>query len=236
MTTVDAVIFDYGFTLSSEYYFNIPHPRIAHWREVIQESVFSSESVTSDWMRGRISLREIAKILQNRTGEDLESILAYLRDGCRKLRENHAVVSLAWKLKEHAIPIGLVTVNFDVFSDIIVPEHRYDELFDVIVNSCDHGETDKRVLWPMAFAKLGGHIGYSNCLLIEDGEKNPQRFREAGGHAIQYADDATFATDISTLTIANSRFLRSASSDLFPCDGEVAIAPGRHVADNASSK
>ena len=139
MTAIDAVIFDYGFTMSSEYYFNIPHPRIPQWHELIQESVFYDECVTSEWMNGRIGLRDIAGILQERTGEDLESNLVFLRDGCKDLRENSAVVRFARKLRGHAIPIGLVTVNCDVFSDIIVPEHRYDELFDVIVNSCDHG-------------------------------------------------------------------------------------------------
>ena len=172
MTMIDAVIFDYGFTMSSEFYFNIPHPRIPQWRELILESVFSDECVTGDWMKGRIGLRDIAGIPQERTGEDLESILVCLRDGCRNLRENHAVVKYARNLREHAIAIGLVTVNFDVFNDVIVPEHQYGELFDVILNSCDYGETDKRDLWPMAFSKLGGHIRYSNSLLIEDGEKN----------------------------------------------------------------
>ena len=209
---IDAVVFDYGFTISSEYYFNIPHPRVPQWRKLIQEFVFSDECVTSDWMTGSIGLRDIAGILQDRTGEDPEPLLAYLRDGCRRLKENHAVVEFAWKLKEHAIPIALVTVNFDVFSDVIVPEHGYDKLFDVILNSCDYGEIDKRVLWPIAFSKLGKHIEYGNSLLIEAGEEKPQQFRDAGGHAIRYVDNVTFRAEVSTLTIANNRTERSQAS------------------------
>ena len=212
MNTIDAVIFDYGFTISNEYYFNIPHPRVPLWRELIQESVFSDQRVTGDWMKGKISLRDIAGILQDRTGEDPESILVYLRDGCRNLEENHAVVKFAWKLKEHAIPIGLVTVNFDVFNDVIVPEHRYNELFDVILNSCDYGEIDKRVLWPIAFSRLGRHIEYSNSLLIEDGKKELEQFRDAGGHAIGYVDDVTFMAETSKFTVANNRLQRAQAS------------------------
>ena len=33
MTLIKAVIFDYGLTLSSAHYFNLPHPRIPQWHE-----------------------------------------------------------------------------------------------------------------------------------------------------------------------------------------------------------
>ena len=203
MATIQAVIFDYGFTMSSEYYFNVWHPRIPRWNELIQESIFSDEGVTNDWMRGRIGLRDIAGILHERTGVDSGSILGCLKDGCRNLRENRAVVEFAGQLKGQGIPIGVVTVNYDVFNEVIVPEHGYDELFDVILNSCDFGEIDKRMLWPIAFSRLGDHIEYGNSLLIEDGEKQPQQFRDAGGHAIEYVDDVTFVAEAREFTIAN---------------------------------
>ena len=195
MTTIDAVIFDYGFTISSEHYFNVPHPRIPRWHELIQETVFADERVVSEWMRGGISLHDVADILQKRTGEDLDSILIYLRDGCRNLKENKAVIEFARQLSMNSVPIGLVTVNADVFNEVVVSEHRYDELFDVIINSCDYGELDKRVLWPLAFNQLGKHVGYGNSLLVEDSKNEVQMFRDAGGCAIQYVDDATFLAE-----------------------------------------
>jgi FMN phosphatase YigB (HAD superfamily) len=210
LTTIDAVIFDYGFTISSEYYFNVPHPRIPRWRELIQESVFADQRVIYEWMKGRISLGDVAGILQKMTGEDSESILAYLRDGCRNLKENKAVIEFAKQLRENSISIGLVTANFDVFNEVIVPEHRYNELFDVIINSCDYGEINKRVLWPIAFDKLGKHIEYGNSLLVEDGKKEPQLFIDAGGHAIEYVDDMTFMMKTKRFTIVNNYLQRTA--------------------------
>jgi len=205
MISIDAVIFDYGFTISSEHYFNVPHPRIFRWHELIQESVFGDERVSRAWMKGEISLHDIARVIQEKTGEEHTSILAYLRDGCRNLKENRAVVKFAKQLRMNRVPIGLVTANFDVFNEVIVPEHRYSELFDVIINSCDYGVIDKRVLWPIAFKRLGSHIDYENTLLIEDGEKEPQQFRDAGGNANQYVDEAIFTEEIMRYKIANNR-------------------------------
>jgi hypothetical protein len=63
------------------------------------------------------------------------------------------------------------------------------DVFDVIVNSADYGEVDKRKLWPVAFERLGLEIGYTNSLLIEDGEVEPAWFRAAGGMAYQYVGE-----------------------------------------------
>jgi FMN phosphatase YigB (HAD superfamily) len=198
------VIFDYGFTMSSEYYFNVPHPGIHGWSELIQASVFADTRVARAWMYGEIGIGDIARIIQDATGEEHASILHYLRIGCRHLRENAAVAAFARRLKASGVPIGLVTVNFDIFNEVIVPEHGYDKLFDVIVNSCDYAEIDKRVLWPIAFSHLGAHIGYANSLLIEDGPENPQRFRDLGGYAIEYTDDAAFRREIAGFDIVNT--------------------------------
>jgi hypothetical protein len=42
-----AVIFDYGFTISSEYYFNVPHSRIQEWNALIQKYVFGDKGLPS---------------------------------------------------------------------------------------------------------------------------------------------------------------------------------------------
>jgi hypothetical protein len=95
------------------------------------------------------------------------------------------------------VPIALVTVNFYVFSDVVVPERRYGDLFPVIINSSNHGEIDKRKLWPLAFRKLGQGISYADCLLIEDSDKELDLFTAAGGRAIKYTGEAAFASQIS---------------------------------------
>ena len=80
----------------------------------------------------------------------------------------------------------------DVFNRFIRPNHKLDELFPVIINSCDYGELDKSKLWPLAFAGLGFQIGYANSLLIEDSLANVKLFRALGGQAYQYSEDTSF--------------------------------------------
>jgi FMN phosphatase YigB (HAD superfamily) len=209
MTMRRAVIFDYGFTISSEYYFNVPHPRIPEWNELIQRHVFSEEDFVRAWMKGLVGIPDIVAVLHDKTGEDPRSIRDHLRCGCRRLKENQAVIEFVRKLKQAEIPIALVTVNFDIFNEVIVPEHGYDALFDTIVNSCDYGETDKLKLWPIAFQELGRGLGYRNTLLIEDGKKEPDLFRDAGGQAIEYTGDAAFTAEISKFRIANKALHRT---------------------------
>lgn len=196
---IEAVIFDYGFTVSSAYYFNVKHANIEEWSEIIQSEIFKNDEFVSLWIRGKRSLRDVARILQNKSKVNECEILACLKDGCKQLRENTAVVSFARTLKNHSIPIALVTGNFDVFNEIVVPYHGYDSLFDCIINTADYGETDKLKLWPIAFKKLGSAIDYGNSLLIEDSIKEISNFREMGGTAIQYTDDKQLIKELMKL-------------------------------------
>ena len=80
----------------------------------------------------------------------------------------------------------------DVFNDVVVPAHGLEQMFDVILNTYDYHELDKRVLWPVAFERLGPGIGYDNSLLIEDSLNAVEQFRAAGGYAYQYRGDEAF--------------------------------------------
>jgi FMN phosphatase YigB (HAD superfamily) len=189
MVKINAVIFDYGFTLSSEYYFNVKHHGIPNWFDIIQEVIFSNEEFVKLWITGKRKLIDVAEMLHCVTHIDTGDILECLKDGCKKLKENAAVINFAKKLKLHSIPIALVTGNFDVFTEIVAPFHGYDKLFDSIINTADYGETDKLKLWPIAFGKLNMEIDYKNTLLIEDTIKEIGNFKRMGGHAIQYTSD-----------------------------------------------
>jgi FMN phosphatase YigB (HAD superfamily) len=186
---IKAVIFDYGNTVSSAYYFNVKHPDITNWFDLIQSEIFGDDEFMSRWISGKAKLTNVAGILHEKTNIDEFEILQYLKDGCKKLMENTAVKNFAESLKEKSIPIALVSGNFDVFSEVVVPYHGYDSLFDCIINTSDYGETDKQKLWPIAFARIGTAIHYGNSLLIEDNIKEIKNFRNKGGYAIQYIDD-----------------------------------------------
>ncbi len=122
-----------------------------------------------------------------------------MEEGCRHLDFNPAVWNFALAQKPAGRKTALVTGNMDVFTKVVVPAHGLDQLFDVILNTADFGEIRKEVLWPMAFERLGGGIGYANSLLIEDGESEPAKFRALGGLAYQYRNDGLFLDWLKTV-------------------------------------
>ena len=194
LSHIRCVVFDYGFSLSSGLYFNVSPPGMTDWEERVQRAVFrgNDDTITGPWMRGEIGLVEIAGLLAREIGLDAEEVLWYLRQGCTDLGFNEAVYEFARRVHCSPLKSALVTANMDVFSDVVVPSHGLDDLFDVIVNSADVGTCDKTVLWPLAFNSLGCGISYRDSLLIEDGEKNPAAFRKLGGMAHQYLGEGEF--------------------------------------------
>lgn len=200
-----AVIFDYGLTIGREYYFNRKHPRVDNWSDLIQEIVFLDHEFSQQWMVGKKNVKDIAMTIASRTGVDETEILTFLKDGCKSIAENEDVISLARKLAQTGIPIALVTLNFDIFNEILIPHHGYSEIFNVIINSCDYGTIDKTSLWPIAFNAMGSNISYGDCLLIEDRKCETDRFVALGGHAIQYTKTTELENEISKYEFEKER-------------------------------
>jgi FMN phosphatase YigB (HAD superfamily) len=189
---IKCVTFDFGFTFSPDYYFNFTPPGCPQWHTVIQEVIFGDSAITDPWMRGELSSLDIARILSYHLPLDVPTIAACMDKGCEHLHLNPAVIDFALAQKAAGRKTALVTDNMDVFSKVVVPSHGLEGLFDVILNSADYHEIRKEFLWPIAFERLGGGIGYTNSLLIEDGESEPAMFRRLGGQAHQYTNDKTF--------------------------------------------
>lgn len=103
------------------------------------------------------------------------------------------VAELAVSKKNQEHPTVLVTGNIDLFTEVVVPDLDLDEMFTVIVNSADHRETRKDLLWPIAFDGLREDIGYSDRLLIEYHQGNVDLFHSLGGQDYRYTDDAALS-------------------------------------------
>ncbi|PKO16101.1 MAG: hypothetical protein CVU39_08715 [Chloroflexi bacterium HGW-Chloroflexi-10] len=189
---ITCIIFDFGFTLSSDLYFNVTPPECPDWQNLIQKHIFSNPALVDDWMRADVTLEDIAKKLAPVVCMNVPRIIDFLESGCRNLGFNQAVLTFAIEQRKLGRKTAIVTGNMDVFTKIVVPWHDLADKFDGIINSFDHREIDKALLWPKAFELMGDGIGYRQCLLIEDGEKNVAKFRWNGGYAYQYSDDEQF--------------------------------------------
>jgi FMN phosphatase YigB (HAD superfamily) len=196
---IKCIVFDFGFTLSPDHYFNIAPADFPQWHEVIQNHIFANPFIIDPWMRGELTSRDIAAILTQYIPMDANAILASMEKGCEQLEFNPAVWEFAAAQKNAGRKTALVTDNMDVFTQVVVPAHHLERLFDVIINSSDHHETRKDLLWPIAFERLGGGTGYGNSLLIEDGEEAPSLFRSLGGWAYQYSTDDHFSEWLASI-------------------------------------
>ena len=188
-TNIRCVVFDFGFTLSSDLYFTLAPPNYPQWRTIIQEIIFDQKPIVNAWMRGELTLSDIAAIVGTHIDLPVPVIVETMQQGCRTMRFNPVVWEFACAQRGQGRKTALVTANMDVFTNVVVPAHRLDQVFDVILNTADYHDLRKERLWDRAFAMLGSGIDYGNSLLIEDGSKEPALFRARGGYAYQYEND-----------------------------------------------
>lgn len=189
---IACVVFDFGFTLSSDLYFKVAPPEYPNWQALIQQKIFSDDALVDRWMGGAVTIHDIAQELAPIVRMENSRIVSFLELGCQKLSFNEAVWDFAIRQRTAGRKTAIVTGNMDVFTKIVIPCHNLGEKFDVIINSFDYHVIDKNILWAKAFEILGHGVGYRQSLLIEDGANNVRKFRENGGYAYQYVNDEQF--------------------------------------------
>jgi len=196
MTDVDwarirCVVFDYGDTLSSDHYFKALGP---DFDALVGREIFEDNTPEwcDLWIRGELTAEMVADHLAGLSGLSSTWILEGLVAGCARLTLHPVIWQFAQAQRALGRNTALVTLNFDVFSRLIVPAMGFDRVFDVIVNSADHRHDDKVALWQYAFRRLDG-CDFANSLLIDDKAKHVDRFRARGGMAYQYTGDEEFA-------------------------------------------
>jgi FMN phosphatase YigB (HAD superfamily) len=186
------VVFDFANTLCSEHYFAPLGPAFL---AVVQEAIFRGEGNArwcEPWIRGEVTSADIAVHLAGLTGLAAGAILAGLEEGCASLPLDPAVWACAQAQRGRGRRTALVTLNMDVFTRVVVPAHGFDRVFDVVVNSADHGVDDKLALCELALGRIEGG-DFAGSLLIDDSETNVEAFRARGGLAYQYTCDEDFA-------------------------------------------
>lgn len=186
--SIKCVIFDFAGTLCSEGYFKSLESKYYH---AAGDLIFGKNSAKwcDPWCAGELSSRDIADYLSTVWPLTSGQILQGLREGCSRMNFNQSVWQFALRQREAGLKLALVTINMDVFTEVVVPSHGLDQVFDVIINSSDYHEMSKEVLFRKAFERLGtDEFGFHNSLLIDDNERNVNRFRELGGQAFHYTD------------------------------------------------
>jgi len=185
---INSVVFDFDGTLSFGRYFE---PLGSACIEAIGDLVFGSNSGrwADPWMAGRLTSRDIASYLSRHLPESEEDILSALRQGCSNMPLNPVVYDFALRQRKAGRKTALVTANMDIFTEVVVPAHDLDAVFDLVLNTADHRTLDKSILWRKAFDAFGPEHSFAASVLIEDSPKMVNLFESLGGHAHRYQGD-----------------------------------------------
>lgn len=202
---VRAVLFDYDQTLSHDPFFGLTmdasHPVIIDW---IQKNVFGDKEYVGRWMMNEVNSRMVCERISREAGITVDELWPLFRESVARMRLVPEVLEMVRELKARGIKLGVVSDNMDVFDEIIVPAHGLDQMFDVLVNSANHGQFKKDEggkLFDLALQKLEVSIGES--MLVDDSAGTCQFYREKGGQAFHYQKNPD---DLKAFLQANGMF------------------------------
>jgi FMN phosphatase YigB (HAD superfamily) len=190
------VLWDFGDTLADETWMLRAPEGVPEWTAAYQRHVIDSSDLVDAWSAGRATAADVARRLASALELDVAATVGHMHDACRQLRFFPTVMAAVRARRRRGLAQALVTVNADVFSDIVVPQYGLDELFDTIVNSCLVGTVDKVELCDIAMVQLGNDR-YDSTLLIDNIEENVRRFEDRGGLGYVFTDEATFHQDVT---------------------------------------
>jgi FMN phosphatase YigB (HAD superfamily) len=187
---------DFGNTLVDETWMRRNSDRFPTWTV---DYVAVVDEMHVAWETGRITSRDIAEAVAPRLGTTARAVHDNMLELCRSLTFFPVINSALARRRARGGRQALVTVNVDLFA-AVAELYSLHDLFDVIVNSADHGTVDKVSLCHRALALLGG-CDPADTVLIDNIEPNVTAWTAAGGHAYLYRDDPTFTTDVLTAQV-----------------------------------
>ena len=189
MTGIRYLLWDFGDTLVDQrWMWPSPHS-VPGWTARFQALI--DTDLDERWLRGDMTTAEVAAIFASDLGTTAEELMAHIELLCADLQ----FYEHAWTVaRERALPQAIVTLNPDLFSDLIVPNYALDTVFDEIVTSWQERTLDKAQLCTIALERLGGHDP-GEALLIDNVSENVEAWRALGGRAYLFRGDTEFLAD-----------------------------------------
>lgn len=192
LPAVEAVLWDFGDTLADERWMLAPLADQPAWAELYLARCGEGE-LGSLWNRGLKTAREVAAALGAELGVDAALVLEHMHACCRRVRLFPRVAAFVDALSTQQ---AIVTVNCDIFSDVVVPALGLASRFSPIVASWEAGTEDKADLCDLAMAKLG--LGdRAACLLIDNRADNVASWRARGGPAYRFVGEQALVEQLS---------------------------------------
>jgi FMN phosphatase YigB (HAD superfamily) len=186
------LLWDFGDTLVDERWMRRAPDGCSGWEAAW---VATMAELADGWNVGEVAAARVYEALATRTGLSADAVARHARACCEQI----TVHEEAWRVAtERRQPQAIVTVNPDLFTDVVVPACALTSVFDVIVASHAEGTDDKVALCEIALDRLGYLGPRSDALLIDNRADLVEAWREAGGAGYWYRDDDEFASDFGS--------------------------------------
>ncbi len=176
---LQTILWDFGDTLADERWMLAPLPGAAGWPAAYRQ-IIDGDDLADRWNLGLATMAEVAEALALRLGVNPRRVIDHMRACSRDLVFFPRVMDL---VKVIELPQAIVTVNCDVFSDVVVPAYSLNERFETIVTSWEEATLSKADLCDIAMARLPGATDRGACLLIDNKLANVLEWRARGGAA-----------------------------------------------------
>jgi hypothetical protein len=196
---LQAVLWDFGDTLADERWMLAPLDGAPGWPGVYRR-VLDGGDLADRWNIGSATAEEVAEELGDELGVPGRAILRHMHACCRSIGIYLDVMALAAKLEA---PQAIVTINPDIFSDVVVPAYKLRAQFAAIVTSWEEQTLSKADLCDAAMSRLPGAVDREACLLIDNRADNVAEWRARGGSAWLFEGYGSLAEHLSDLLEAH---------------------------------
>jgi hypothetical protein len=183
------LLWDFGDTLADQRWM-WPNPEgVPGWTTRYQ--ALPDSDLDERWNLGALTTSELMKVFASDIGATHESLMTHCDARCRDVQFYQHASAAA---RARVLPQAIVTVNADLFTQLVVPNYQLDATFDTIVTSWQERTLDKARLCEIALERLGGKDP-AEGLLLDNIEANVDAWKALGGEAYLFRSDAAFARD-----------------------------------------
>jgi len=187
------LLWDFGDTLVDERWMRRAPAGVPGWEDAWNATM---ADLADAWNVGATSSDAVYAALAERTGMAVDEVAAHAEHCCRHITFHEE----AWRVAgERRRPQAIVTVNPELFSDLVVPACDLAAVFDHVVASNQEGTDDKVALCERALARLGFRGDRLEVLLIDNRPDLVDAWRDAGGSGYWFQGDDRFAQDVGGL-------------------------------------
>ena len=191
--SIEIILWDFGDTLVDQRWMLKELPGFPGWLKLFRDEIWDGE-LGNLWSRGDISGERVAQQLATTLNATAESVMQHMQRCSRNI--DFSPVLHQFSLTQD-IPQAIVTVNPDIFTEVIVPHYELTESFDPIITSWQEKELNKADLCDTTLERLS--IERSSALLIDNMKGNIDEWVARGGKGYWYRGESSFVNDSAVI-------------------------------------